>query len=91
MTDFDWFVGFIGLTSSPVNEKDHIHNCKCVIDSLANDVLNVDLSHINAKGIVIGDVISIKNLLEIFSGLLEYFMECIDENQSDFEGNNYIN
>lgn len=70
--------------------NEHIHNCQCVIDSLANEVLNVDLSHIKAEGIVDGDFMSITNLLEIFSGLLEYFMECIDENLSDSEGNDDI-
>lgn len=82
---------FAGLISYPVIHNEHIHNCQSVIDSLANDVLNVDLTHISAKGIVDGDTVSIKNLLEIFSGLLEYFLECIDENQSDSEGDSHDN
>ena len=50
-----------------------------MIDSLAADVLNVDLAHITGRGIVEGDKIAIRNLLEIFAGLLEYFMEYVDD------------
>ena len=50
-----------------------------MIDLVATDVLNVDLSHISGKGIVEGDKVSVRNFLEIFAGLLEYFMECVDD------------
>ena len=50
-----------------------------MINLIASDVLNVDLSHISGKAIVEGDRISIQNFLEIFAGLLEYFMEYVDD------------
>ena len=50
-----------------------------MINLIAADVLNVDLSHISGKAIVEGDKVSIRNFLEIFAGLLEYFMEYIDD------------
>ena len=53
-----------------------------MIDLVATDVLNVDLSHISGNGIVEGDKVSIRNFLEIFAGLLEYFMECVDESDA---------
>lgn len=49
-----------------------------MINLVATDVLNVDLSHISGKAIVEGDKVSIRNFLEIFAGLLEYFMEYVD-------------
>ncbi|XP_032221052.2 centrosomal protein of 95 kDa isoform X2 [Nematostella vectensis] len=68
-----------GLIKNPVLVSDQIDNCQHVIDAIANDVLRVDLSHISAKGIVKGARIDIRNLLEIFTGLLEYFFEFDDE------------
>ena len=50
-----------------------------MINLIASDVLNVDLSHISGKAIVEGDKISIRNFLEIFAGLLEYFMEYVND------------
>lgn len=50
-----------------------------MINLIAADVLNVDLSHISGKAIVEGDKVSIRNFLEIFAGLLEYFMEYVDD------------
>ena len=68
-----------GIIENPISVEQHIQNCQTVIDLVATDVLNVDLSHISGKGIVEGDKASIRNFLEIFAGLLEYFMECIDD------------
>ena len=73
---FDFYSGII---ENPITVEQHIINCQIVIDLVATDVLNVDLSHISGKGIVEGDKFSIRMFLEIFAGLLEYFMECIDE------------
>ena len=56
-----------------------MRNCQTVINLIAVDVLNVDLPHISGKAIVEGDKVSIRNFLEIFAGLLEYFMEYIDD------------
>ena len=50
-----------------------------MVDLIAADVLNVDLSHISGKAIVEGDKVSIRNFLEIFAGLLEYFMEYVND------------
>ncbi|KAG8446064.1 hypothetical protein GDO86_013800 [Hymenochirus boettgeri] len=78
---------FIPDTKSP---EDDAHNVQSVIDSLALDYLQVSLSHITGENIVRGDAESIRNLLEIFDGLLEYLTEQISECSSlageDLEG-----
>lgn len=68
-----------GLIENSISVDQCAVNCQTIIDLVASDILNVDLSHISGKGIVQGDKGSIRNLLEIFAGLLEYFMECIDD------------
>ncbi|XP_033039834.1 centrosomal protein of 95 kDa isoform X3 [Trachypithecus francoisi] len=67
------------LIAIPRSQEDDAHNVQAVIDSLALDYLQVSLSHITGENIVKGDKESIKNLLEIFDGLLEYLTECISE------------
>ncbi|NXC97125.1 CEP95 protein, partial [Certhia familiaris] len=61
--------------ATPRSQEDDAHNVQAVIDSLALDYLQVSLSHITGETIVKGDKKSIKNLLEIFDGLLEYLRE----------------
>ncbi|XP_045841772.1 centrosomal protein of 95 kDa [Meles meles] len=67
------------LIAIPRSQEDEAHNVQAVIDSLALDYLQVSLSHITGENIVRGDKESIKNLLEIFDGLLEYLTEHISE------------
>ncbi|KAM9045966.1 centrosomal protein of 95 kDa isoform 3-T3 [Megaptera novaeangliae] len=67
------------LIAIPRSQEDDAHNVQAVIDSLALDYLQVSLSHITGENIVKGDKESIKNLLEIFDGLLEYLTEHISE------------
>lgn len=67
------------LIAVPKSQEDDAHNVQAVIDSLALDYLQVSLSHITGENIVKGDKESIKNLLEIFDGLLEYLTEHISE------------
>ncbi|XP_015090687.2 centrosomal protein of 95 kDa isoform X3 [Vicugna pacos] len=67
------------LIAIPRNQEDEAHNVQAVIDSLALDYLQISLSHITGENIVKGDKESIKNLLEIFDGLLEYLTEHISE------------
>ncbi|XP_007482851.2 centrosomal protein of 95 kDa isoform X1 [Monodelphis domestica] len=64
------------LITVPKNQEDHAHNIQAIIDSLALDYLQVSLSHITGENVVKGNKESIKNLLEIFDGLLEYLTEC---------------
>ncbi|NXM15188.1 CEP95 protein, partial [Ploceus nigricollis] len=61
--------------ATPRSQEDDAHNVQAVIDSLALDYLQVSLSHITGENIVKGDRESIRNLLEIFDGLLEYLRE----------------
>ncbi|NXF99601.1 CEP95 protein, partial [Sakesphorus luctuosus] len=61
--------------ATPRSQEDDAHNVQAVIDSLALDYLQVSLSHITGENIVKGDWESIRNLLEIFDGLLEYLTE----------------
>ncbi|XP_056405781.1 centrosomal protein of 95 kDa isoform X2 [Hyla sarda] len=69
------------ITDSQTPEDD-AHNVQSVIDSLALDYLQVSLSHITGENVVRGDTESIRNLLEIFDGLLEYLTEQISEASS---------
>ncbi|KAG8505099.1 Centrosomal protein of 95 kDa, partial [Galemys pyrenaicus] len=71
------------LIAIPQSQEDEAHNVQAVIDSLALDYLQVSLSHIPGENIVKGDKESIKNLLEIFDGLLEYLTEHISETSDE--------
>ncbi|NXN37289.1 CEP95 protein, partial [Rhinoptilus africanus] len=68
--------------ATPRSQEDDVHNVQAVIDSLALDYLQVSLSHITGKNIVKGERESIRNLLEIFDGLLEYLTEEASESPS---------
>lgn len=65
----------------PTSQEDDIHNVQSVIDSLALDYLHISLSHITGENIVQGDRESVRNLLEIFDGLLEYLTEQLSEDE----------
>ncbi|NXY45559.1 CEP95 protein, partial [Ceuthmochares aereus] len=68
--------------TTPRSQEDDAHNVQAVIDSLALDYLQVSLSHITGENIVKGERESIRNLLEIFDGLLEYLTEEVSESSS---------
>ncbi|NXG72323.1 CEP95 protein, partial [Baryphthengus martii] len=70
------------LIATPRSQEDDAHNVQAVIDSLALDYLQVSLSHITGENIVKGEKESIRNLLEIFDGLLEYLTEEVSESSS---------
>ncbi|XP_037112022.1 centrosomal protein of 95 kDa-like isoform X1 [Syngnathus acus] len=67
----------------PRSQEDDIHNVQCVIDSLSLDYLQISLSHITGENVIRGDKESIKNLLDIFDGLLEYLSEAISEDSQN--------
>lgn len=67
---------------SPLTIEDEIHNCQAVIDSLAMDILNTSLSHVTGQDVVAGDHSAISDLLEIFSGLMEFMLEEISSSAS---------
>ncbi|KAF6017468.1 CEP95 [Bugula neritina] len=67
-------------------EEDDIHNMQCVIDSLALDVLHTSLAHITGEDVVKGRRMSMVNLLDIFSGLLEYILDGIEKDESNSDG-----
>ncbi|XP_037328671.2 centrosomal protein of 95 kDa-like isoform X3 [Pungitius pungitius] len=69
----------------PCSQEDNVHNVQSVIDSLSLDYLQISLSHITGENVVRGDKDSIKNLLEIFDGLLEYLKEEISEESQNGE------
>ncbi|XP_061233369.1 centrosomal protein of 95 kDa [Neopsephotus bourkii] len=75
------------LIATPRSQEDDAHNVQAVIDSLALDYLQVSLSHITGENIVKGKKESIRNLLEIFDGLLEYLTEEDSESQDGEEAN----
>ncbi|ELU06850.1 hypothetical protein CAPTEDRAFT_228536 [Capitella teleta] len=66
----------------PRTREDAIHNSQVVIDTLSMDVLNTSLSHITGDAIVAGDHTAIANLLDVFSGLLEYMLDKIGSDAS---------
>ncbi|XP_053231281.1 centrosomal protein of 95 kDa isoform X2 [Podarcis raffonei] len=70
------------VIATPLCPEDDAHNVQAVIDSLALDYLQISLSHITGENIVRGNKESIRNLLEIFDGLLEYLTEEISETAS---------
>ncbi|WAR25456.1 CEP95-like protein [Mya arenaria] len=70
------------IVRSASTREDEVHNCQCVIDSLAGDVLHTSLTHITSAEIIDGSREAIANLLEIFSGLLEYMLNKIDSDAS---------
>ncbi|MBN3299116.1 CEP95 protein, partial [Amia calva] len=68
--------------AAPRSQEDDAHNVQSVIDSLALDYLQISLSHITGENVVRGDKESVRNLLEIFDGLLEYLTEQTSEEDS---------
>lgn len=68
------------------SEEDDVHNMQCVIDSLALDVLHTSLAHIVGQDVVRGRRMSIINLLDIFSGLLEYILDGIEKEETSSAG-----
>ena len=72
-----------GIIKNPISHEDRAKNCQSVIDALASGVLDVDLCHITGNNVVSGDRTSIRNLLEIFAGLLEYFLEYAEGNDDE--------
>ncbi|KAM8797040.1 centrosomal protein of 95 kDa [Eudromia elegans] len=75
--------------ATPRSQEDDAHNVQAVIDSLALDYLQVSLSHITGENIVKGDRESIRNLLEIFDGLLEYLTE--EDSEASFQNGDDTN
>ncbi|XP_077379523.1 centrosomal protein of 95 kDa-like isoform X2 [Festucalex cinctus] len=69
--------------ASPRSQEDDVHNVQCVIDSLSLDYLQISLSHITGENVTRGDKESIKNLLDIFDGLMEYLSEEIGEDSQN--------
>lgn len=67
-----------------------MHNMQCVIDSLALDVLHTSLAHITGQDVVNGRRMSIINLLDIFSGLLEYILDGIAKDELSTDEGWYI-
>lgn len=77
--------------AAPCSQEDDGHNVQSVIDSLSLDYLQISLSHITGENVVRGDKESIKNLLEIFDGLLEYLKEEISSDSQNEEPNDSHN
>ncbi|NXL59901.1 CEP95 protein, partial [Chordeiles acutipennis] len=76
--------------ATPRSQEDDAHNVQAVIDSLALDYLQVSLSHITGENIVKGERESIRNLLEIFDGLLENLREEDSESSQNRDEANVL-
>uniref|UniRef100_UPI00358EE4E1 centrosomal protein of 95 kDa-like isoform X1 n=1 Tax=Myxine glutinosa TaxID=7769 RepID=UPI00358EE4E1 len=74
-----------GIIAVPRCQKDDIHNVQSLIDSLSLDYLQISLSHITGESVVHGDHEAIKNLLEIFEGLLDYLTADNGNNENEVE------
>ena len=74
----------LGLMVAAESTTDRAHNIQVVTDALANEILGVDLSHIQPTMIAEGDVAQIGNLVEIFDGLLDFVLEEL-ENDNDYQ------
>ncbi|XP_037094212.1 centrosomal protein of 95 kDa-like [Pollicipes pollicipes] len=61
-----------GVLREPVGDEEEAANVQAIINHLALDLINVDLSHISGANIIAGDPRAIYNLLEIFCGLHKY-------------------
>ncbi|XP_071814206.1 uncharacterized protein [Apostichopus japonicus] len=71
-----------GVIKDVVTREDEINNIQRLIDSLANDFLHCDLSHITGVAVADGRVTSIQYLLEIFLALEAFLMEQISLDSS---------
>ncbi len=75
-----------GILKHAHTEESKARNCQLVIDALAKDVLDTDLSHIKGKDIVRGNNASVGNLLEIFMDLLECVFEDMQREETGNSG-----
>jgi len=73
----------VGVLVESKSAQSQRHNVLCVIETLSNDYLHVDLSHISPYCYVNGDPTTIYNLLEIMDGLLEFMMDQISDSAAD--------
>ncbi|XP_076810131.1 centrosomal protein of 95 kDa-like [Clavelina lepadiformis] len=69
-----------GVLTDCTTTESQEHNITCVVDTLSNDYLHVDLSHISPSCFVEGDPATVYNLLEILDGLLEFMLDQISSN-----------
>ncbi|XP_064595710.1 centrosomal protein of 95 kDa-like isoform X2 [Liolophura sinensis] len=74
------------LIQKPRSHQEEVHNCQLVIDALSMDVLHTSLSHITGEDLAAGDQIAVSNMLEIFSGLMEYILNKIESDISSTDG-----
>ena len=70
------------MIRKPHCREDEVHNCQSVIDTLSLDILNTSLSHITGQDIVDRDISAISNLLNVFSGLMDYILDKIGSDSS---------
>jgi hypothetical protein len=72
-----------GIIWNASGGSDEAWNIQVVIDTLATDILHTDLSHITGENIVAKDRASLKNLIEILSGLMEIVLEATAAGSGD--------
>jgi hypothetical protein len=73
----------LGIIWNASGGSDEAWNIQVVIDTLATDILHTDLSHITGENIVAKDRASLKNLIEILSGLMEIVLEATAAGSGD--------
>lgn len=59
-----------GIIRCPASAHERADNIQIILRELAHTVLQTDLSHISSMGVVSGDPVDVRNLLEILSALL---------------------
>ncbi|XP_065065487.1 centrosomal protein of 95 kDa-like isoform X1 [Rhopilema esculentum] len=74
-----------GIKQNATKKQEKIRNCQLIIDALSKEVLETDLSHIEAADIINGNIATIGNLLEIFMRLLEYILQELEKDDESIE------
>eukprot|EP00118_Oscarella_pearsei_P004633 m.20094 g.20094 ORF g.20094 m.20094 type:complete len:748 (+) comp27972_c0_seq3:54-2297(+) len=76
-----------GILRPGKTRKDQQWNIQLVIDEMATEILLTDLSHITGHDVAVKKETSVRNLIEILAGLMEFVLESGDENEESSSGN----
>ena len=74
---------FLDIFTESKSRDAQMHNVDCIINILAGDYLNTNLSHISSKKFVQGDATTIFNLLEILDGLLDFMLDYVHNSSQE--------
>jgi hypothetical protein len=79
-----------GIERRPTSLTDYVNNAQVVVDALSARVLDMSLSHIEGQAIVSGDLVAIRNLVDILMGICEVkSSQDREEQHQGREGDDY--